>query len=137
MRVAGRPQTRHRLERELRSRDGRDGEVVPDRLANSKLFILYYPALLAFAFVFPPRPAAIYVGLTLALYVGACVIAPDVSQAPVVDSAVELKRIIFRVITMASVGALGTLYWGIQRNRLRSASGRPPSPPRSVRPEAL
>ncbi len=103
----------------------------------SPFFILCYPALLAFAFVFPPRQTAICVGMTLALYVGACVLAPDVSQAPVVDSALELKGIIFRVITMASVGALGTFYWRIQRDRLRTVTGRSPSPTRSARPEAM
>lgn len=79
----------------------------------SFLFVLYYPMLTAFAFVFGPEFTAVYTILTLTAYIIACLIGgPDFVADP---SRVEL--LIMRLITLASMGGLGTYYWRIQRER--------------------
>ncbi len=86
---------------------------------RSQFFVFYYPVLLAFAFVFPPRLAIGYTGLTLVMYVVACLVA-DFSFVGDADS---LKVLVMRLITLASVGGLATYYWRIQRERRRVEAG--------------
>ena len=92
----------------------------------SPFFTLYYPALLAFAFVMPARSTAVYTVATLAAYVGAVMIV----QLVVLDGASldvdEVKRLVVRLITLASMGGLGAYYWRIQRSR-RPADSPPES----------
>ena len=84
-------------------------------------FVFYYPALFAFALVFPPRFAIGYTALTLVVYTIACVIA---NPAFVTDGE-NLKDLIRRLITLAAMGGLGTFYWRIQRDRRRAAASVP------------
>ena len=92
----------------------------------SPFFILYYPVLLAFAFVMPARSTTVYTVATLAAYVGAVLVV----QLVVLDAAsldiAEVKRLAVRLITLASMGGLGAYYWRIQRSRRPAAS-----PPKS------
>jgi len=82
----------------------------------SQFYIFYYPMLLAFAFVFPARNSGIYTIVTLAAYLVACLVA---TPSLIADSA-EMERVAIRLITMATMGALGIYYWRIQRNRRRA-----------------
>jgi hypothetical protein len=84
---------------------------------GSQLFVLYYPALLAFAFVFPPRATLVATAATLAAYVGACLLA----DPGFVTSAADVKTLVMRLITLAAMGGLGTFYWRIQRRRRGAA----------------
>jgi hypothetical protein len=79
----------------------------------SPFFVFYYPLLLAFAFVQPRRLSAAYTALAVVAYTAAC--------APGVDTALELKAMVLRVVTLAAMGALGTFYWRIQRDRRRAS----------------
>ena len=92
----------------------------------SPFFTLYYPVLLAFAFVMPARSTAVYTAATLAAYVGAVLVV----QLVVLDSASmdvdEVKRLVVRLITLASMGGLGAYYWRGQRSR-RTAARAPQS----------
>jgi hypothetical protein len=92
---------------------------------SSQFFVFYYPALVAFAFVFPARPAAAYTGAALTLYVVAC-LAVDPS---VVGDAGDLKRLVIRLTTLAAVGGLATYYWRLQRERRRAGLGAAPAAP--------
>lgn len=90
--------------------------VWPDqRGLASEFFILYYPVVLAYAFVMQPRMAAVYTVAALGAYTAACLV-----TGTVVDDD-EAKRLIIRLITMASMGGLGTYFWRIQRDRRRTA----------------
>jgi hypothetical protein len=84
---------------------------------GSQLFVLLYPVVFAFALVFPPRFTA---GLTIAaagLYLAAVVVAGTGWEADV-----QLVKVLaVRVLTLCAVGALGTYYWRIQRDRRRAA----------------
>lgn len=82
---------------------------------KSPLFVFYYPSLLAFALVFPPRLAVPYTVGAIALYVGACVAA---DPSTLLD-APAIKVLLLRVVTLASVSGLATYYWRIQRARRR------------------
>jgi hypothetical protein len=84
---------------------------------QSQFFVFYYPVVLAFAFVMPPRLAATYTALALAAYAAACMLALGVP-----DTA-DLKLLVMRLITLASMGGLGAYYWRIQRQRRRAARG--------------
>jgi hypothetical protein len=86
----------------------------------SQYFVFYYPILLAFAFVLPPRLTIAYTAIALAAYASVCLLAGnglDISTA-------DLKLLVMRLITLASMGGLGTYYWRIQRRRRRSARAR-------------
>jgi len=88
----------------------------PQGLA-SPLFVLYYPVLVGFAFVFPPAASAAYTGLALVGYAGTCFLA----DPSFVDSSRQVELLVQRLTTMAAVGGLATYYWRIQRARRRLA----------------
>lgn len=80
---------------------------------NSQLFIFYYPFLVAFAFVFPQTMTTIYTLITLFAYLVACL----VLDPSLVNNGPIFETLVMRLITMATVGGLGTYYWRIQRAR--------------------
>jgi hypothetical protein len=85
----------------------------------SPYYIFYYPLILAYAFVLPPRISAVFTVLTLVAYVGVC-LSDDPS---ILYSSLERERLVIRLITLASMGGLGIFYWRIQRQRRREALG--------------
>jgi hypothetical protein len=113
----------------------RHGTLAPG--LESPLFVLYYPVLLAFAFVFPPRASALYTVLVLSLYAAACVEAPLLSSAPAITTPQELKTLALRLITLGAMGALGTLYWRIARQRSRALGESAAPASASVQPSEL
>lgn len=86
---------------------------------DSTLFVLYYPILLAFAFVFPRGQTLFYTFATLAAYA----LAVWVRDPLLVDDSTKLEILVQRLTTLAAVGLLGTYYWRIQRDRRRMAAG--------------
>ncbi len=94
---------------------------------ESPFFVYYYPLLLAFAFVFPPRLTAWYAGAVLAAYAAVCL---TLDPSIVLDAS-ELKLLCVRLITLGAMGGLGTYYWRIQRTgegQAERTEGRVPSP---------
>jgi hypothetical protein len=85
----------------------------PSGLA-SPFFVFYYPVLLAFAFVLPRRTTVIFTAATAATYAAICL--PDM------QSITSAKVLVLRLVTMAAMGAFGTFYWRIQRDRRRTAA---------------
>ena len=77
----------------------------------SPFFVFYYPVLLAFAFVAPRRLTVVFTAATAAIYTTICI--ADVT------SITTAKILVLRLATMAAMGALGTFYWRIQRDRRR------------------
>src|SRR5262249_1702626 len=88
---------------------------------NSPYFVLYYPMLLAFAFVFQRRAAVAYTFVALAAYVVVCLLV----DASSLGNPSDVKLLVMRLITLATVGVLGTFYWRIERDRRRAAAGGP------------
>ena len=99
---------------------------------HNPFFVMYYPVVLAFAFVMPARLTFVYTVTALAAYAGASFLAELSltskealfllsSDANVFQGAVEI--LVARLITLGAMGALGTYYWRIQRDRRRAASG--------------
>ncbi len=95
---------------------------------TSEFYVAYYPVVLAFAFVMPPRVTAVYTSIAVGAYVAACMVAPGVFfldgnttdfSALNVDAA---KALLIRVITIVAVGGLGTFYYRKQRDRRREAA---------------
>src|SRR5262245_1571912 len=81
----------------------------------SPFFVLYYPVLLAFAFVMPRLVTVLFTALCMAIYAAICV--ADV------HSVAEAKVLLLRLVVMAAMGGLGTFYWRVQRDRRRDAAG--------------
>lgn len=81
----------------------------------SPFFVLYYPVVLAFAFVMPRRLTVIFTASTAAVYAAICL--PDVT------SITTAKVLVLRLATLAAMGGIGTFYWRIQRSRRHEASG--------------
>ena len=79
----------------------------------SPFFIFYYPVILAFAFVLPRRLTVVFTATTAAIYTVICL--PDLT------SITAVKILVLRLVTMAAMGALGTFYWRIQRDRRAAA----------------
>ena len=97
---------------------------------SSPFFIMYYPVLLAFAFVMPRKATVAYILVTLAAYAGACLLA-DTSVFTLSEEVgggldvAAVKGLVMRLITLAAVGGLGTYYWRVQRDRRHAATGAP------------
>lgn len=98
---------------------------------SSEFYIAYYPVVLAFAFVMPPKLTAVYTLVAVAAYAAACMVTPGVffvdgSVTSVLDSGAlnvdAAKALLMRVITIAAVGGLGTFYYRKQRDLRRQAS---------------
>lgn len=96
---------------------------------ESQLFVLYYPVLLAFAFVFPRGATLFYMLVTLAAYT----LATWVRDPLLVADSARLEILVQRLTTLAAVGLLGTYYWRIQRDRRRAAAGSAAMPDLSER----
>ena len=93
---------------------------------ESQFFVMYYPIVLAFAFVMPRKAAIAYTLAALGAYTGACVIGGISSFIEAEGTAVDMGSVevlVMRLITLAAMGGLGTYYWRIQRNRRRAATG--------------
>ena len=102
---------------------------------SNRFFIAYYPAVLAFAFVMPPRATFVYTLLALVAYAGACILTyllGDSSLMPLSEGR-HIETLVLRLITLATMGGLGAFYWRIQRARRQAAMGEVASgqsPPR-------
>jgi hypothetical protein len=93
---------------------------------QSQFFIFYYPLLLAFALVFPPKATLSFTALTLGAYSLACF----TSDPAFFVAEGALKLFAMRVITLAATGGLGTYYWRVQRSQRRALANRPSPLPR-------
>ena len=98
---------------------------------GSEFYIMYYPMVLAFAFVMQPKLTSTYTLIAVMAYVAASLTNPGVfflnGEVPgavgVADVNVEaVKVLLFRVITLAAVGGLGTYYYRKQRERRREVA---------------
>jgi hypothetical protein len=97
---------------------------------RSPFFIMYYPVVLAFAFIMPPRITLVFTVAALGAYAGASFLAEAFGDAEnllllssngdIIQSAFE--SLVTRLITIGAMGVLGTYYWRIQRNRRRAAT---------------
>jgi hypothetical protein len=102
----------------------------------SDFYVMYYPVVLAFAFVMPPRISVTYTAAVLAAYAGMCILAEIMGgtdsyillNASADISVPAIKALVIRLITLGAMGALGTFYWRIQRDRRRQAAGLLPKP---------
>jgi hypothetical protein len=83
----------------------------------SPFFVLYYPVLLALAYVLPRRLTVVFTAATAAIYTAISL--PDVT------SVTSAKILVLRLVTMAAMGGLGTFYWRIQRDRRRGRTEAP------------
>ena len=77
------------------------------------LFVLYFPALVAFAFIMRPRISIAFTACVLGIYALVAV----VSDQLILSSMVTIETLVVRLITLAAVGILAAYFWRIQRRR--------------------
>ncbi|HET6315294.1 MAG TPA: hypothetical protein VFG86_02470 [Chloroflexota bacterium] len=75
-------------------------------------FVLLYPLVFSFALVFPPRVAAAFTTGALALY--AVLVLPSG-----LASLADVKILVERVLVLAALAGLGTIYWRMVRREVR------------------
>ena len=80
---------------------------------GSGLFVLYFPALVAFAFIMSPR---ISIGFT-ACVLGVYALAAVASDPGILASMEAIETLAARMITLAAVGILAAYFWRVQRRR--------------------
>ncbi len=90
------------------------------RALSNDFFVMYFPVLLAFAFVMQPRVSLAYTAIVLGVY-GAVTFAADPGLVTDVD---KIETLVTRLITLGAIGALGAYSWRIQRDRRRDAVGQ-------------
>jgi len=79
---------------------------------DNPAFVFFYPLVLSFALVFPPRVAGAFTLVTLAVY-GALVLPSGIADVA------ALKLLVERVVVLVAVGGLGTIYWRMVRREGR------------------
>ena len=79
--------------------------------------VLYYPALLAFTFIFSGWPSALYGTVTLGTYVVAVLSMPGFDA----QEAADVKAVVLRLTAMAVTVVIGNLAVGIERARRAEA----------------
>ena len=80
---------------------------------GSGLFVLYFPALVAFAFIMSPR---ISIGFT-ACVLGVYALAAVASDPGILASMEAIETLAARMITLAAAGILAAYFWRVQRRR--------------------
>ena len=80
---------------------------------GSGLFVLYFPALVAFAFIMSPR---ISIGFT-ACVLGVYALAAFTSDPGILASMEAIETLVARLITLAAAGVLAAYFWRVQRRR--------------------
>ena len=77
------------------------------------LFVLYFPALVAFAFIMRPRISIGFTACVLGIYALAAV----TSDPGILASMEAIETLVARLITLAAVGILAAYFWRVQRRR--------------------
>ena len=80
---------------------------------GSGLFVLYFPALVAFAFIMRPRISIAFTACALGIYALAAV----TSDPGILASMEAIETLVARLITLAAVGILAAYFWRVQRRR--------------------
>ena len=80
---------------------------------GSGLFVLYFPALVAFAFIMSPR---ISIGFTVCV-LGVYALAAVASDPGILASMEAIETLAARMITLAAAGILAAYFWRVQRRR--------------------
>ena len=74
----------------------------------SPFFVLYYPLILAFAFVTPRPVGATYTALAIVLYGTAVLL---LGGADIFSDVGEAKALVLRMVTFAATGGIANYYW--------------------------
>ncbi|MGI8552863.1 MAG: hypothetical protein ACR2PL_19060 [Dehalococcoidia bacterium] len=81
---------------------------------RSPFFVLYYPVVLAFALVFPPRVTLRYGLAVISVYLAAVLLISGFGNLA------DQKALLERLITLAAAAGLGTYFWRMQRRRRKT-----------------
>lgn len=82
---------------------------------RSPLFTFYFPAIVAFAVVFPTRITSLYTGFTAAVYVVISLWTP-------IDLSNDLQILVTRVLILVALAVCGNIFLRIERTRRDAAT---------------
>jgi hypothetical protein len=88
---------------------------------DSPFFVLYYPLVLAFAFVVTRRIEIVYTGAAMVLLAAAVLVRDPSTLADLL----AMKALVLRLITLAACGGIANYYWRTLRTRRRSGAHVP------------
>ena len=94
---------------------------------DSQFYVLYFPVIAAFSFVFGRKMAIAFTAFTGVAYVAATIIAGTDSPTALLGSSLlgsseDAESLVTRVIVMLAIGGLGTYFWKVQRDRRHQQS---------------
>lgn len=94
---------------------------------DSRLFIFYFPALVAVSLAFRPKTTVMYCGITIGIY--AAISLADLLNHQEVDNAPQI--LLVRLLMLASVGFCGAASWNLEARRRQTRGAVPGVPARS------
>jgi hypothetical protein len=89
---------------------------------NSPLFTFYFPAVVAFAVVFPTRITFIYTATTAVLYVLISMSSVSLPTSSSIDTSNDLLVLVARVVILAAIAVCGNVFLRIERGRREAAT---------------
>ncbi len=89
---------------------------------DSQFYVLYFPVIAAFSFVFGRKMAIVFTAATGTAYVAASIIAGTGSATAPLATSLDTESMVTRVIVMLAIGGLGTYFWKVQRDRRNQQS---------------
>ena len=89
---------------------------------DSQFYVLYFPVIAAFSFVFGRKMAIVFTAATGAAYMAATVIAGTDTATSLLEMTEDAESLVTRVIVMLAIGGLGTYFWKVQRDRRHQQS---------------
>ena len=84
---------------------------------DSQFYVLYFPVIAAFSFVFARNIAIAFTALTGAVYIAASIVAGTGATTAPLATSLDAESMVTRVIVMLAIGGLGTYFWKVQRDR--------------------
>ena len=87
---------------------------------DNGFFVMYYPIILAFAFIMEPRISVVCTLGVVVVY-GVVITALDTSLLNDIDA---VETLITRLITICALGVLGAYFWRMQRDQRRQSAAR-------------
>ena len=89
---------------------------------DSQFYVLYFPVIAAFSFVFGRKMAIAFTAVTGVAYAAATVIAGTGAATAPLATSPDAESMVTRVIVMLAIGGLGTYFWKVQRDRRNQQS---------------
>jgi hypothetical protein len=96
--------------------------VLMDGGFKSPLYTFYFPAVMAFAVVFPTEITTLYTVATAMCYTLICLFNPAMSALAGTDASKNMQTLVARVVILVAMAVCGNVYLRIERTRRNAAA---------------